>query len=59
MKLENAFVLPDDFPDSRVQLRWGVSDGGKTVRPVLPGPPQPLLKVVVSEPISLFEEASP
>jgi len=54
MKIESAFFLPDDAPDSWIHLRWGVGDGSGTVRPVMPGPPRPDLKVVVSEPITLF-----
>jgi len=54
LPLEDAFLLPDEAPGSWFHLRWAVTSGAETVRPVLPGPPQPLLKVVVSEPIPLF-----
>ncbi len=57
--VEETFFLPDDAPGSWIHLRWAVDAGGATVRPVLPGPPQPLLKVVVSDPIVLFGKMPP
>jgi len=54
LRAMSAFFLPDDYPDAWLHLRWGVDASGRTVQPVLPGPPRPLLKVVVSETIPVF-----
>lgn len=53
--IESAFLFPPGYPRGEYALRFGVSDHGRSVPLVVPGPPRPWLKVMNAGRVKLFE----